>query len=238
MVTVIIPAWNEEKTIGNVVKFCLSHALVSEVIVVDDRSDDNTVKEAEAAGAFVVLSERQGKGYSMKEGIAIADNELIVFLDGDIDPYPPETINKLVQPLLNDESDFVKACFSRNAGRITELVAKPLLSILYPQLAAFSQPLSGMIAGRRVFFEKIDFFIDYGVDIGILIDMHYMDVRISEVSIGYIQNKSKPWRALARMSHEVAGAIIHKAFQHGVYKAIPSELEPLPSPEKNLNIHI
>src|SRR4249920_1242769 len=131
MISVIIPALNEEKTIGSVVKFCLADPLVAEVIVVDDRSTDNTAREASKSGAKVILSDVRGKGISMREGISYAYNELIVFLDGDIDPYPEKTIRNLVNPILDAKADFVKGAFARNAGRVTELVAKPLLNILF-----------------------------------------------------------------------------------------------------------
>ena len=217
MVSVIIPALNEEKTIGNVVKFCLADPLVAEVIVVDDRSTDNTVLEASKSGAKVILSDVRGKGISMRDGIKEAYNEIIVFLDGDIDPYPEKTIRDLINPILDAKADFVKGAFARNAGRVTELVAKPLLHILFPGLSHFSQPLSGMIAGKKSFFKKVEFFNDYGVDIGILIDMYLMKARVTEVNIGYIENKSKPWEALGKMSKEVSRAIIRKAHgQHSI----------------------
>lgn len=211
MITVIIPAFNEEKTIGKVVQFCFKEPLVSEVIVVDDRSTDTTRLIAENEGAVVIISEKRGKGTSMKEGVQFAANQLLVFLDADIDPYPAGTLSVLVQPIIDNECDFVKGAFTRNAGRVTELVAKPLLKIFYPELCTFQQPLSGMIAGKKFFLEKIDFFHDYGVDIGILIDMFLMHARIKEVNIGYIENKSKPWRMLGKMSGEVAKAIVKKA---------------------------
>lgn len=211
MLTVLIPALNEEKTIGQVIQHCLSEPAVSEVIVIDDRSEDNTIAVAQQAGAKVIISAARGKGISMKEGIAEASNEFIIFLDADIDPYPEGTIKNLFTPLFNNEADFVKGAFARNAGRVTELVAKPLLTILFPGLSHFSQPLSGMIAGKKSFFKKIEFFNDYGVDIGILIDMYLMKARVIEVNIGYIENKSKPWEALGKMSREVSRAIISKA---------------------------
>lgn len=211
MLTVIIPVLNEANTIHNVVRFCLQHSIVSEVVVVDDKSEDDTVNIARAAGAKVIISQVRGKGISMKDGIKASTNELLIFLDGDIDPYPEGTITLLSEPLINNEADFVKGSFARNAGRVTELVAKPLLNIFYPGLAHFSQPLSGMIAGKKSLFQKIDFFNDYGVDIGILIDMYLMKARVQEVNIGYIENKSKPWQALGKMSKEVSHAIISKA---------------------------
>jgi glucosyl-3-phosphoglycerate synthase len=211
MLTVVIPALNEEKTIRQVVTYSFADPNVSEVIVIDDRSEDNTVAIAKEAGAKVIISASRGKGISMKEGVDAASNELIVFLDADIDPYPEQSIAKLSAPLLDNEADFVKGAFARNAGRVTELVAKPLLTILFPGLSHFSQPLSGMIAGKKTFFKKIEFINDYGADIGILIDMYLMKARVTEVNIGYIENKSKPWEALGKMSREVSRAIISKA---------------------------
>ncbi len=226
MITVLIPTLNEANTIGNIVRYCLSQPGVSEVIVIDDNSADDTVKEASLAGASVKYSSVLGKGMSMKEGIEHANNEVLVFLDGDIDPYPTDTIASLALPVMKDEYDFVKASFTRNAGRVTEMVAKPLLAFLYPALANFNQPLSGMIAGRKAFFSKVEFFQDYGVDIGILIDMYHLKARIKEVNIGYIQNKSKPWDSLVKMSREVAGAILKKA---GVYNSV-NESSPALNP--------
>lgn len=211
MVTVIIPALNEQDTIAGVVHFCSSDPLVSEVIVVDDESTDATRTNAAAAGAKVIVSKVRGKGTSMREGAMAAGNQLLVFLDADIHPYPKNTIAKLVTPLKDNECDFVKGTFARNAGRVTELVAKPLLKIFYPELSVFQQPLSGMIAGKKKMLDKINFLDDYGVDVGILIDMFMMQARIKEVNIGYIENKSKPWRMLGTMSAEVARAIIKKA---------------------------
>jgi len=211
MVTVIIPAFNEQDTITGVVNFCCADPLVSEVIVVDDNSTDSTREKAVAAGANVMVSKVRGKGTSMKEGAMAAGNQLLVFLDADIHPYPKNTIARLVTPLIDNECDFVKGTFARNAGRVTELVAKPLLKIFYPELSVFQQPLSGMIAGKKQQLGKIEFLGDYGVDVGILIDMFMMQARIKEVNIGYIDNKSKPWRMLGTMSAEVARAIIKKA---------------------------
>jgi len=211
MVTVIIPALNEQDTIGAVVQFCKSDPLVSEIIVVDDESTDATRKNATAAGARVLISKKKGKGISMKEGAAAANTPWLVYLDADINPYPKDTISRLVNPLICNECDFVKGTFARNAGRVTELVAKPLLKIFYPELSVFQQPLSGMIAGKKHLFDKIDFLQDYGVDVGILIDMFLMQARMKEVNIGYIENKSKPWQLLGNMSAEVARAIIKKA---------------------------
>ncbi|MBK8404729.1 MAG: glycosyltransferase [Saprospiraceae bacterium] len=211
MITVIIPTLNEEENIASVVNFAKVQPNVSEVIVVDDKSLDKTVSIALDNGAKVITSTKLGKGASMKDGVLGANNQIVAFLDGDIDPYPHYTIKLLTDPILQGEVDFVKSAFNRNAGRVTELVAKPLLSIFFPDLLRFSQPLSGMIAGKKSLFQQLDFRDDYGVDIGILIDMYLMNVRMKEIEIGYLENKSKPWQALGKMSKEVAQTIILKA---------------------------
>ncbi|HUM65470.1 MAG TPA: HAD-IB family phosphatase, partial [Chitinophagaceae bacterium] len=123
----------------------------------------------------------------------------------------------------------------RNAGRVTELVAKPLLAIIFPGLSHFSQPLSGMIAGKKSFFQKIEFFNDYGVDIGILIDMYLMKARVQEVNIGYIENKSKPWEALGKMSGEVSRAIISKAQRHHSNELNQESVNSLEAIQREMN---
>lgn len=210
MITVVIPALNEEKTITEVVGLAKNSMNVTEVIVVDDKSMDNTVELARKAGAVVVTSTKLGKGASMKDGVWVAKNELLVFLDADIVTYPKNIIATLTAPLINGEADFVKSYFTRQAGRVTELVAKPLLSILNPAFPNFKQPLSGMIAGKKSYFEKCEFEEGYGVDIGILIDMYNLDAKISEVNIGNIENRMQPLDQLGKMSREVAKTIMKK----------------------------
>lgn len=211
MITVIIPALNEEKTIRQVVRLANNSNHVTEVIVVDDKSMDGTVEEARKEGATVITSTKLGKGASMKDGILVAKNEIISFLDADIITYPDNVVEVLTTPLLNNEADFVKSYFTRQAGRVTELVAKPLLSILNPAFPNFQQPLSGMIAGKKSLFSKCEFEDGYGVDIGILMDMHNLGARISEVSIGNIENRMQALEQLGKMSREVARTIMKKS---------------------------
>ena len=210
MVSVIIPALNEEKTIAEVIKLVSNSEIVSEILVIDDKSFDNTVKKARMPNVKIYTSPSVGKGASMRDGMLLAKNEVIVYLDADILTYPMDIINLLAGPILRDEADFVKSCFDRQAGRVTELVAKPLLNILFAPLSKFSQPLSGMIGVRKSFMKRIDIENDYGVDIGILIDMFSLGARITEVNIGYIENKMQSWEQLAKMSREVSRAILKR----------------------------
>lgn len=211
MVTVIIPALNEEKTIRRVVQLLSDSPAASEILVIDDKSFDDTIKQARLPKVKIYTSSKLGKGASMREGMLLAKNEVVVYLDADILTYPANIVELLSDPIINDEADFVKSCFDRQAGRVTELVAKPLLSLLFPELASFSQPLSGMIGCKKSWLKKIDFENDYGVDIGILLEMWAMGARIREVNIGYIENRMQSWEQLGKMSREVSRSILKRA---------------------------
>jgi glucosyl-3-phosphoglycerate synthase len=216
MISVIIPALNEEKTIRKVIRQAKRNELVSEIIVVDDQSMDNTIAEARKEQVKIITSTILGKGHSMREGMMMASNEILVFLDADIPNYSEDIIEKLTNPLIHQEADFVKSYFERQAGRVTELLVKPLLEFFFPHLLQFKQPLSGMIAGKKSFFSKVEFENDYGVDIGLLIDMDKVHARICEVCIGEIENDMQPLQALGRMARQVANAIFKRVnfFQH------------------------
>ena len=208
--SVIIPAFNEQKNIKKVIRLVKKSKNVDEIIVVDNNSTDATSILAQKEGAKVVFCKEQGKGYAMEKGLQEVKNEIVVFIDADINNYSKNVIEKLAEPIVNEEADFVKSLFERTGGRVTELVAKPLLDILFPEIHKFSQPLSGMIAGRKSLLSKIEFEKDYGVDIGILLDMLQMNVKIEEIHIGRIKNHSQQWRNLEKMSREVMSAIIKR----------------------------
>jgi len=209
-ISVIIPAFNEEENIALVVKQAEKCEYVKEVIVVDNLSTDNTGKVALEAGAKVIKCEIQGKGYAMESGMEVAENDIIVFLDADIPSYSEDVVYKLAKPIIENDIDFVKSTFDREGGRVTELVAKPLLKLLFPELPYFSQPLSGMIAGKKQVLKELELEKDYGVDIGILLDVANMNCSIEEVMLGKLENKSKDWRALDKMSTEVMRAILKR----------------------------
>jgi glucosyl-3-phosphoglycerate synthase len=210
MITVIIPALNEEKTIRQVIQLAKRNELVDEIIVVDDFSADNTVAEAKKENVKVISSTHVGKGDSMREGMMMAKNEILVFMDADIPDYGGDIVEKLTAPLISDEADFVKSYFERQTGRVTEILAKPLLEFFFPHLLEFRQPLSGMIAGKKSIFQKVEFDNDYGVDIGLLIDMHNVRARIKEVCIGEVENDRQPLHVLGRMAKQVANAIFKR----------------------------
>jgi glycosyltransferase, family 2 len=210
-ITVIIPAHNEERSIAKVVRNVRKNKKVKEIIVVNNASTDNTADVARSVGAILVNCDRRGKGHAMEEGIKRAQNDILLFMDGDITNYKKNIIDIMTEDIFSDEADFIKSAFTRSGGRVTELVAKPLIELLFPEAARFEQPLSGIIAGKREFFNRIELEKDYGVDIGILLDMLKINARVKEAYIGKLKNDSQDWKALAKMSREVSRAIISRA---------------------------
>ncbi|SFD28164.1 Phosphoserine phosphatase [Chitinophaga sp. CF118] len=211
MISIVIPVLNEGATIRQVIKTIKKTSRKIEIIVVDDNSNDNSVEEALKENVRVITSSQRGKGISMREGMMAAKNDIVMYVDGDILTYPENIVALLTDSILENKADFVKSYFERQAGRVTQLVAKPLLSILFPELAEFKQPLSGMIAARKSFLSKVQFENDYGVDIGLLIDMHTLGARIEEANIGRIENAMQTWEQLSKMSREVSRTILKKA---------------------------
>lgn len=209
--TVVIPALNEAARIADVVRHALSDPATAEVIVVDDSSIDDTVRLARQAGAEVITSTMLGKGASMRDGVQAAQCELIVYLDGDLSGLRPNIVSTLCQPLLGGDADFVKARFGRVGGRVTELTAKPMLKVFFPELAHFAQPLGGLVAARASLLQTLEFEDGYGVDIGLLIDAHCAGARLAEVDIGSIEHDSQPLLDLTAMANEVSRVIYVRA---------------------------
>ncbi len=215
MISVIIPVLNESPTVASVVEFAKRGKNVSEVIVVDDGSIDGTPELAVQAGARVVVSTLLGKGASMEDGMWAAQNDIILYLDGDLTGLCDDLIELMTAPLLAGESDFVKARFTRSAGRVTVLAARPLLLTFFPELSSFEQPLGGIIATRRSILRNIRFEMDYGVDIGLLLDVAATGAVVSQVDIGHIEHDSQSLDVLGDMAIQVVRVILNRAAIYG-----------------------
>lgn len=188
-VSVCLPARDEESTIGGIVS-CLVEDLVSpgvidELLVIDDQSTDDTATIAADAGARVVNSATilpqhgsyHGKGSALWKSLFVTKGDVITWCDSDITEFGPRFVQGIVGALLCEEGvDLAKAFYRRperereGGGRVTELVARPLLSLFHPELAFLRQPLSGEYGGRREVLESLPFAGGYGVEIGLLID--------------------------------------------------------------------
>jgi len=210
MITVVVPVLNESATVGAVVELARRDPRVTEVIVVDDGSIDGTPEVAAAAGATVLTSTLLGKGASMKDGLEAAQNEVVLYLDGDLRGVCDDLVARMTEPILHDRADLVKARFTRTAGRVTVLTARPLLRLFFPELAHFEQPLGGIMAARRSLLRRLRFESDYGVDIGVLIDAVMAGARLVEVDIGHIEHDSQPLDVLADMAMQVVRTVLDR----------------------------
>ncbi|MCC6061533.1 MAG: glycosyltransferase [Desulfurococcales archaeon] len=217
-VSVVVPARNEARFISRAIKAAKRLREVKEVIVVDGGSIDKTPEIARRLGAKVIyqsILRYPGKGIAMRDGFYYSTGEIITFFDADIKNISSDFIKGLYQPILDGEADFVKGSFGRKAGRVTELVAKPLLRMFYPELSKYSQPLSGEIAGLRKAFEIVEWEPGWGVDIGILIDVYRAGLRIIEKDLGFKDHDMKPLELLTEMAYEVAETILRRAVRDG-----------------------
>ena len=228
-ISVCIPCRDEAATIGPLVSM-VRHALirriplVDELLVLDDRSTDDTAAVAASAGATVidiadvhlVHGEGHGKGNVLWASLAASKGDFVVWLDGDVTSFQPDWIVKLLAPLIDDDTvALVKATFHRptqlgGGGRTTELVARPLLSLFYPELTGLHQPLAGEYAGRRSVLEQLPFVEGWGVEIAMLIDiarLHGADA-IAQVDLGVREHRHRSLHALSVQATEVMATML------------------------------
>ncbi|MFI5777916.1 glucosyl-3-phosphoglycerate synthase [Nocardia sp. NPDC051570] len=234
-VSVVLPALNEERTVADVVTSILPlvGTLVDELVVLDSGSVDATVDRARAAGARVVTREQAvpeldpvpGKGEVLWRSLAATTGDLIAFVDSDLIDPDPMFVPRLLGPLLTVEDlHLVKAYYRRplrqgetvdhnGGGRVTELVARPLLSALRPDLSKVLQPLGGEYAGTRDLLTAVPFAPGYGVEIGLLLDT--FDLlglpAIGQVNLGVRTHRNRPLSDLGVMSRQIVGTILGRS---------------------------
>jgi glucosyl-3-phosphoglycerate synthase len=241
-VSVCIPARNEARTIAAVVEAVGSQEGAGEVIVVDDGSTDATARVAAAAGARVVAAhdvlahhiQGPGKGQAMWKGVAVATGEVVVFCDADLERVHRDLVAELAGRLLaDDDLVMMKATYTRTlhgregeGGRVTELVARPLLAALFPELAHVQQPLAGEYAVRRQVLVELPFVAGYGVDLALLVDVatRFGAARVGQADLGLRVHRNRSLAELAPQATEVLRAGLNRAGVPGV--AVP-ECPPL-----------
>lgn len=230
-VNVLLPALNEEETVGGIVRQIRTHLmsgprpLVDEVVVIDSGSSDATARVAREAGARVVTREEvlpsipvtTGKGEAMWRGLAATTGEIVVFVDADLRSFDPTYVSGLLGPILTDDSvHLVKAIYERpfvdargswpaGGGRVTELVARPLINQHWPELAGVAQPLAGEYAVRRSLIESLPIPCGYGVEFAILVDTAErlgIDA-IAQVDLGVRVHRHQDEQRLGVMAAEI-----------------------------------
>lgn len=231
-VSVVLPALNEEETVAAVIATImpLVGSLVDELIVLDSGSTDRTAERARAAGARVVSREEAipgleavpGKGEALWRSIAVATGDVIAFVDSDLIDPDPMFVPKMVGPLLADpDIHLVKGYYRRplrtgdtqepgGGGRVTELLARPLLTALKPELGEVCQPLGGEYAGTRELLASVPFAPGYGVEIGLLIDTYdrFGLAGIGQVNLGVRRHRNRPLHELAVMSRQIVATLL------------------------------
>ncbi|WP_132876052.1 glucosyl-3-phosphoglycerate synthase [Tamaricihabitans halophyticus] len=233
-VSVVLPALNEEHTVGEVVASVrpLLGSLVDELVVLDSGSTDDTVRVAAAAGARVVrrtevLAELEpvaGKGEVLWRALAATSGELIVYLDSDLVDPDPGFVPALLGPLLTEPAvQLVKGFYRRplrletveqgtGGGRVTELLARPLLAALRPELAGLIQPLGGEYAGRREFLESVPYATGYGVEIGLLLDVYARSglAGLAQVNLGVRKHRHRSLTQLGAMAGQILNTALRR----------------------------
>ncbi|WP_326737777.1 glucosyl-3-phosphoglycerate synthase [Streptomyces sp. NBC_01022] len=222
-VSVVLPALNEAETVGDIVttirrELMEKVRLVDELVVIDSGSTDATTEVARRAGARVVhrdailprVPAAPGKGEVLWRSLLVTGGDIVCFIDADLKDFSADFVSGIVGPLLTDpDVQFVKAMYDRplgdtagQGGRVTELVARPLLNLHWPQLAGFVQPLGGEYAVRRSLLERLPFPVGYGVELGLLVDaLHTVGLdALAQVDVGVRKHRHQDGQALGRMA--------------------------------------
>ncbi|WP_405012032.1 glucosyl-3-phosphoglycerate synthase [Kitasatospora sp. NBC_01539] len=253
-VSVVLPALDEEPTVGEIVtaireELMERHPLVDELVVVDSGSVDRTAETARAAGARVVhrddilpgLPAVHGKGEVLWRSLLATSGAIVCFIDADLREFDPAFVSGIVGPLLTDPGiALVKAMYDRpletdgavvpaGGGRVTELVARPLLNMHWPQLAGFVQPLGGEYAARRSLLERLPFPTGYGVELGLLVDALEaagLDA-LAQVDVGVRHHRHQDGHALGRMAATIYRTALERLDRADRLKAAEDLVHPL-----------
>jgi len=237
-ISVCLPARNEAATIGAIVHEIRERligstdpaaGLVDEIVVIDDGCTDATAEVALAAGARVVreadlLPEAgpgSGKGNALWKSLQACAGDLICWLDADLRNFRADTVVALLEPLVVDaDTVLVKAGYARSfegapsgGGRVTELVARPLLSLLFPKLADIVQPLGGEYAARRDALEVLPFVEGWGVELGLLVDVveRFGRDAVTQVDLGTREHRNRPVEQLGAQSLAIIATALRRA---------------------------
>lgn len=235
-----LPALNEEETIGNVIRVIKQelmerYRLLDEMVLIDSRSTDRTREIAASLGVPVYIHQEVlpemgsfvGKGEALWKSLHVLKGDIIAWVDTDIKNIHPRFVYGLIGPLLKDQRiKYVKGFYKRpvqvgsvrmsaGGGRVTELVARPLLNLFYPQLSGVIQPLAGEYAGRREVLEGLPFFTGYGVEIGLLIDIlesHGLQA-IGQVDLKRRVHRNQQLSSLSKMAFTIVQVVVRRLEQ-------------------------
>jgi len=256
-VAVCIPCRNEASTIGELVSkirplLAGPNPLVDELVVLDDRSQDGTGHVARQAGARVVHIDEvhalygrgNGKGNALWATLAASTGDFVIWCDGDVTSFEASWVTRLVMPLLLEHDlALVKGCYARptdngGGGRTTELVARPLISLFFPDLAGLHQPLSGEYAVRRDMIEQLPFVEGWGAEIAMLIDVadRFGAQAIGQVDLGTRIHRHQDLHSLSRQAAEVMATLLARTPAAAAFAADQLELLRPNGAHESLNL--
>lgn len=242
-ISLCIPTLNEEKTIGKEIVIFRSelmhrYPLLDEIAVIDSGSTDRTLEVAASFGADVYLSSeilpelepKKGKGENLWKAIYQLEGDIIIYVDADIKNIHPRFAYGLAAPLIyRDEVKYVKAFYDRplafsdtvrpsGGGRVTEILIRPLFSLLVPELSAIIQPLSGEYAVRRDVLDKIPFPIGYGVETSHLLDVykHWGLSAFAQTDLDQRVHRNQSTQDLGKMAFGILQTFINRAEAQGI----------------------
>ncbi len=236
-ISLVLPTLEEEETIGPIVRRSMRELmgrfpLLDEILVIDSASSDRTREIAEAEGARVVqhpdvlarYGSFPGKGEALWKSVFETSGDIIVWADTDVRNWHPRMVYGTLGPLLVEPRlQYVKGYYQRpiveegqlkegGGGRVTELVARPLINLFFPELSGLIQPLSGEYAARRALLESIPFFTGYAVEMGHLIDVAE---RVGLEGLGQVDlerrlHRNQELEGLSRMSFVIIHAVMKR----------------------------
>ena len=236
-ISLVLPTLDEEETIGPIVRKAMREMvgrvpLLDEVLVIDSASSDRTREIAEAEGARVVqhhdvltrYGSFRGKGEALWKSLFETTGDIVVWADTDVKNWHHRMVYGTLGPLLHEPRlQYVKGYYQRpivtdgvlkegGGGRVTELVARPLINLFYPELSGLIQPLAGEYAGRRALLESIPFFTGYAVEIGHLIDAAE---RVGIEGLGQVDlerrvHRNQELEGLTKMSFVIIQAVMKR----------------------------
>lgn len=236
-ISLALPALDEEETVGNVIRTMKKELmrrapLLDEIVLIDSNSADRTREIAEKEGVPVYIHQhllerlgpRNGKGEALWKSLLVTKGDIIVWIDTDIVNIHPRFVYGIIGPLLvNPQIQLVKGFYRRplrvgqkmqagGGGRVTELTARPLLNLFYPELSGVVQPLSGEYAGRREALERATFYSGYGVETGLLIDIYekFGLHSIAQVDLLERIHHNQHLEALSKMSFAIVQTVMRK----------------------------
>jgi glucosyl-3-phosphoglycerate synthase len=237
VISCCVPTLNEAATITKVIRELKKCPLLDLLAVVDSGSSDHTLELAAAAGADVYVASdirpefgpAQGKGENLWKSLHVLRGDIIVYIDGDLRNPHPRFVAGLVGPLLSNRNlHYVKAFYDRpgGGGRVTEILARPLLRQFFPALADLRQPLAGEYAARRTLLEQLPFPVGYSVEVTHLIDIaqKFGASALAQADLGRRLHRTRPLDELSQMSEGILRSVLSRLHAQGRW-AEPVEAE-------------